>query len=128
MATPTGDVPGKSLRAMVAAPTIWAAHFLLCYIVAAVYCAKAAAPVADLGPVRIWVALVTVLALGGIATCGVSAFRYGGFERVSSAPHDADTISARRRFLSYSTLLLSGLSFVATLYVALPVLFIASCR
>lgn len=128
MTTFVRDVPGRSLRAMVAAPTIWAIHFLLCYVVAAVHCAKAAAPVADLGPVRIWVALVTVAALGGIAAIGVSALRRGGFERISLARHDADTIAARQRFLSYATLLLSGLSFVATVYVALPVLFTATCR
>jgi hypothetical protein len=45
-----------------------------------------------------------------------------------TTPHDADTIQDRRRFLAYATLLLSGLSFVATLFVALPAVFFASCR
>lgn len=128
MATVTGHVPGDSLRAMVAAPTIWAVHFLLCYVVAAVYCAKAGGPGAGLGPVRVWVALITLAALGGIAASGISAFRHGGFASGNCTPHDADTIGDRRRFLSYATLLLSGLSCVATIYVALPVLFIATCR
>ena len=64
---PTNDGPDTSLVEMIVSPTIWAVHFLLCYIVAAVHCAKMGLPAADLGPVRVWVAVVTLLALFGIA-------------------------------------------------------------
>lgn len=125
---PSEPVPrDHSLRDITVAPVIWAAHFLLCYVVAAVYCAKTATP-ADLGFVRLWIAGVTVLALGGIAATALRALRRGHFMVAWTAPHDADTLTDRRRFLAYATLLLSGLSFVATFYVALPALFIASCR
>ncbi|MGH6914882.1 MAG: hypothetical protein ACREH3_14390 [Geminicoccales bacterium] len=122
------SAPGESLWAMIVSPTIWAAHFLACYIVAAIFCAKADAPSADLGTVRMWVAGFTMLALAGIAVSGIQAFRLGHFMEGEAAPHDADTIQDRRRFLAYATLLLSGLSFVATLFVALPAVFVASCR
>ena len=38
---PDAGVPGESLWAMIVAPTIWAVHFLACYILAAIWCAKA---------------------------------------------------------------------------------------
>ena len=125
---PDAGVPGESLWAMIIAPTIWALHFLACYILAAIFCAKAGTPAADLASVRWWIAGLTVAALAGIAACAVQAFRLGHFREGKAAPHDADTIHDRRRFLAYATLLLSGLSFVATLFVALPAVFVASCR
>ena len=125
---PDAGVPGESLWAMIIAPTIWALHFLACYILAAIFCAKAGTPAADLASVRWWIAGLTVAALAGIAACAVQAFRLGHFREGKAAPHDADTIQDRLRFLAYATLLLSGLSFVATLFVALPAVFVASCR
>jgi hypothetical protein len=113
---------------MIVAPTIWAVHFLACYILAAIFCAKAGPAPADLTTVRWWVAGFTIAALAGIAACAIQAFRLGHFMEGKRAPHDADTIQDRRRFLAYATLLLSGLSFVATLFVALPAVFVASCR
>jgi hypothetical protein len=125
---PDAGVPGESLWAMIVAPTIWAVHFLACYILAAIYCAKAGALSADIAPVRWWIAGLTVVALAGIAVCGIQALRLGPFMQGKAAPHDADTIQDRRHFLAYATLLLSGLSFVATAFVALPAIFFASCR
>jgi hypothetical protein len=121
-------VPGESLWAMIVAPTIWAVHFLACYLLAAIFCAKAAAPSADFGTLRWWIAGFTCVALAAIGGCAIQAFRLGHFMEGKAAPHDADTIEDRRRFLAYATLLLSGLSFVATLFVALPAVFVASCR
>jgi hypothetical protein len=125
---PDAGVPGESLWAMIVSPTIWAIHFLACYIVAAIFCAKAGLPSADLITVRWWIAGFTALALGGIAISGIQALRLGHFVKGGTTPHDADTIQDRRRFLAYATLLLSGLSFVATLFVALPAAFMATCR
>ena len=124
---PTNGIPGKSLMRMIVSPTIWAVHFLLCYIVAAVYCAKIGSSAADLAPVRVWVAFVTLIAIFGIAASSVLAFRRGRFDASRRVPHDADTIENRRDFVAYATILLSGLSFVATLYVALAALFVETC-
>jgi hypothetical protein len=125
---PNADVPGDSLLDMIVPPTIWAVHFLLSYVPAAVFCAKAPGSFADLAGIRAWIASVTLLALGGIAYSGGRAFRRGGFRDGETAPHDADTMGDRRRFLAYATILLSGLSFVATVFVALPALFVETCR
>lgn len=43
-------------------------------------------------------------------------------------PHDQATMQSRRRFLAYAGLLLCGLALIATLWGALPVLFMTSCQ
>ncbi len=116
------------LWTLIVSPTVWAVHFTLCYAVAAVYCAKAGGgQAADLLPVRAWIAAVTVAALAIILWSGHRALRQWGAGAVDP-PHDAATLADRRRFFGLATLLLAGLSCVATLYVALPALFIGDCR
>ena len=122
------DAPGDGLLAMIVSPTIWAVHFLLCYVPAAIFCAKAPGPFVDLVDVRIWVVFITLVALGGITYSGGRAIRRGGLPGDGTTPHDADTLIDRQRFLAFATLLLSGLSFVATTLVALPALFVETCR
>ena len=39
----------ESLWFLIAAPIMWAAHFLLCYLTAAIWCAKLAGPDGALG-------------------------------------------------------------------------------
>ena len=65
----------QSLLRLAASPMIWAAHFLLSYITAAIWCAKVAGPDGPLGVVRVAIAMYTVLALSGIGVIGWSAFR-----------------------------------------------------
>jgi hypothetical protein len=125
---PTADAHDDGLLAMIASPTIWAIHFLLCYLAAAIFCAKAPGPLADLEDVRLWIGCLTLLALGGITYSGARAVRRGGFGYDETTPHDAGTVADRRRFVAFATLLLSGLSFVATAFVALPALFLETCR
>jgi hypothetical protein len=121
--TPTGG-----LWAIIAGPTVWAVHFMLCYAVAAVYCAKADSIEASLLPVRLWIAGATVAALAVISGVGRHGYRHSGAGRRATAPHDADTVADRRRFIGWATLLLAGLSFVATVFVALGALVIGTCR
>lgn len=116
-----------SLWFLIAGPTVWATHFLLCYVVGAVYCARAGDIDTSLAGVRLSIAVFTVIALGLIVHAGWHAYRIWGFG-VEDPPHDDDTLTDRRRFLGYATMLLCGLSFVATFYVALPALIITDCR
>lgn len=107
-------------------PATWFAHFLLCYTTAAVWCAKFLAPTDSLATVRLLVVVYTLLALATIATVGFGGWRryhYGNGE----PPYNEDTAEDRHRFLGFATLLLCGLSFVATLYVASTAVFIGSC-
>lgn len=121
------EMSRDSLWTLIAGPTVWAVYFLLCYIVAAVYCAKVGSLNASLAGVRIAIAVFTVVALTLIIRAGLGAYRNWGFA-TADPPHDDDTRTDRRRFLGYATLLLCGLSFVATVYVALPALIFSTCR
>jgi hypothetical protein len=117
----------ETLWLLVAAPAIWAAHLLLSYATAAVWCAKMAGPDASLWDVRLLVGVYTAIALVAIGAVG-----WGGLRRhrhgAETAPHDLDSPGDRHRFLGFATLLLAGLSAVATLYVALAAVFIRTCQ
>ena len=117
----------ESLWILTISPTLWAVHLLACYVTAAVWCAKAVGREGALDGVRWAVAVYTAAALAGIlvtAWKGYLRHRHG----TAAVPHDFDSPADRHRFLGFATLLLSGLSAVAVLYVALAVVFIGSCR
>ena len=100
---------------LAASPAIWTAHFLLSYSTAAIWCG--------------W-------SRDAMARCGLSGWQSQRIRcridrdrdhrlvwlsqaqtRERDCPHDADTPEDRHRFLGFATLLLSGLSAVATIYV-----------
>jgi|SRR5687768_4416761 len=116
----------ESLWLLVVSPVIWSAHFLLSYITAAIWCAKAG-PEAALSPVRLAIVLYTLVALIGIGITGLRGYRRHMFGTVTSA-HDFDSPAGRHGFLGFAVVALSMLSAIATFYVALPVLFTESCR
>ena len=113
----------ESLWLLAASPTIWAVHFLLCYITAAIWCAKIGG---SLGEVRTAIAVYTAAALLGIGFVGWRGFRR---HRTGTAtvPHDFDSPEDRHRFLGFASLLLSLMSGIATIYVGLVAVFNESC-
>jgi hypothetical protein len=117
----------ESLWLLIASPTIWAAHFMTCYITAAIWCAKVATREAALGPVRWAIVGYTLVALVGIAWNAHAGWRRHNLG-VAQLPHDEDTPEDRTRFLGFSTLLLAGLSAIATVFAALVVLYFKDCR
>ena len=72
------------------------------------------------------IAAATLLALAMIVLSAWLAWRQWGFGS-QDPPHDDPTAHDRTLFQGFATLLLSGLSFLAVLYVALPLLFIDGC-
>lgn len=118
----------ETLWILIVGPSIWALHFLLSYVFAAVYCAKAASIDAGLGTVRTAVASFTVVALAGIVAAAVYGWRRLHMGVAGTSPHDESTVGDRRRFIGLATLLLSGLSGLATIYVAVVVVFFENCR
>ncbi|MFC3127377.1 hypothetical protein ACFOD4_20125 [Pseudoroseomonas globiformis] len=118
-------------------PTIWAVHFLFCYVAAAVNCARLGGirltqpgpsqSFASLWMAQIAIAAATVVALALITLFARQAWRQWGFG-VDDPPHDAATPEDRQRFLGYATLLLAALSFVSVLFIALPAFLIRDCR
>lgn len=124
-----------NLVSLVAAPTVWGLHFLVCYVAASAYCAKAMADarvftgqdLPDLTAVRVAIAAATALALVLIAASAWQAWgHWGGGD--PEPPYDQATPDDRRRFLGFSTILLCGLSVIGVIFVALPAVFIGDCR
>lgn len=117
----------ETLWLLTLSPSVWALHFLLSYATAAIWCARVVERGGSLGGARWAIAGYTVLALAAIAVTGWRGWlrhRHG----TAAVPHDFDSPADRHRFLGFATLLLSGLSAVAVLYVALAAVFIGSCR
>lgn len=119
---------GTDLWKVIAAPVIWAFHFLFCYVVVAIHCEKAGRGT-SLDPVRGWVIWATVAALAGIAVLIARVWRVrarsvtdNDFRFEHNSPEE------RHRFLSHVALMLSVLSIVAVLYVMIPVLYLETCR
>lgn len=117
----------ERLWRLAVSPSIWAAHFLLCYATAAVWCEKYAGPAGSLGSARRAVALYTLAALAGIAYNGWDGRRRS---RLGDATRTLvfDTDEDRHRFLGFATLLLAALSAGAVLYVAGAALAFEDCR
>lgn len=112
-----------TLWTLIVPPSVWAAHFLFCYLWVAISCAKLGAferfPIAFV--------IGTIVALAIITASGTIAwFQTQG--RGDPPPHEESTDEDRLRFLAKSTLLLAGLSFVAVLFTAAPALMLTDCR
>ena len=119
---------GTDLWRVIAAPIIWALHFLFCYIFVAIHCEKAGRD-ATLVDVRLVIIVATIVALAGIAWSTHHLWRVrarsvtdNDFEFEHNTPEE------RHRFLSHVALMLCVLSAVAVLYVVIPVLTLTTCR
>jgi hypothetical protein len=118
----------QTLWLLTVSPTIWAVHFLLSYIGAAVWCGKFAGRDAGLGTIRTVIVVLALVALAGITLAGWRGWKKHSYGHgASQPPHDQDTPEDRHRFLGFATVLLSALSAVATIYVTMSTFFIGSC-
>jgi hypothetical protein len=116
-----------SLWLLTIAPAIWAAHLLLCYITAAIWCAKFVPPGGPLHGIRSALAWYTAVALLGIAGVGGEGYRRHR-HGTETTTHDLDSAADRRGFIGFSTLLLSGLSAVGVVYAAVAASYFETCR
>ncbi|PAQ04995.1 hypothetical protein [Mesorhizobium temperatum] len=116
----------ETLWTLFTAPVVWVAHFLVCYIGAAIYCAKPELVGLSFSAVRAGIAAATVIALSLIALSAWLAWRQWGFG-TDDPPHDDPTRRDRTLFQGFATLLLSGLSFIAVIFTAMPALFLTEC-
>jgi hypothetical protein len=117
----------ESLWLLTASPVIWAAHFLLCYATASIWCAKVAGLGGPLDGARLAIVVYTALALAAIGVIGWIGHHRHSFGD-AALPNDDDTPEDRHRFLGFATLLLSALSAVAVIYAALIIFFFRSCH
>jgi hypothetical protein len=116
----------SNLWALIVPPAVWALHFLLCYVYAAIRCAKAG-PLATLDDIRVVIVAATAVALLIVSASAFVAWAQMGIEG-DPPPHDESTAEDRHRFLATAKLLLAGLSFVAIVYTAIPAFIFADCR
>ncbi|MGD9915075.1 MAG: hypothetical protein AB7S80_13410 [Rhizobiaceae bacterium] len=116
----------ETLWTLFTGPVVWALHFLACYAVSAIFCEKPGFLGLDFDNLRIAIGVLTVLALTMIVVAALLAWRQWGFGS-GDPPHDDPTRRDRLLFQGYATLLLSGLSFVAVIFTAMPALFITGC-
>jgi nitrate reductase NapE component len=116
----------QTLWALVIAPTVWALHFLFCYVYAAIRCAKGGRTEL-LGDVRLAVAIATIIALATVVASGFVAWAQSLTEG-DPPPHQESTDEDRLRFLAVATLLLAGLSFIAIVFTAIPAFIFEDCR
>jgi len=115
-----------SLWTLVVPPSIWAAHFLFCYVFAAIHCARAGR-LASVGAIRAEICGATVIALGLVGICAFVAWAQSSGEG-DPPPHHESTEEDRVRFLGVAGLLLAGLSAIAIVFTALPAALIGDCR
>jgi magnesium-transporting ATPase (P-type) len=119
---------GTDLWRVIAAPIVWAVHFLFCYVFAAVYCEKLGRDASlDTATWIIVGATVLALALIGLSTHHLWRVR-GRSLTDDDFEYEHNTPEERHRFLSHVALMLCVLSAVAVLYVAIPMLYLTSCR
>ena len=117
----------QSIIILAVSPAVWAAHFLLCYLTAAIWCAKQPTALAPLAGVRTTIAVYTVFALVGIALVGWRGY-IAHSHGTATPPHDEDTPEDRHRFMGFATFLLSALSALAVVYTALVAVFVETCQ
>lgn len=122
-----GSQTRDNLWTLILPPTVWAVHFLVSYVVAAIHCAKAPDIFAPLPGVRITIGAATAVAVALIAFAGVRAWREWRGSGIAR-PFDQATAAHRERQLEFATVLLAGLSLVGVLFVALPAWYYGDCR
>lgn len=119
---------GTDLWQVIFAPVIWAGHFLFCYVYGAIYCAKAGRDASLAGPTQVIIgATLLALVLIGLSTLKLWKVR-GRSLTDNDFEFEHNTAEERHRFLSHVALMLCLLSAVAVLYVAIPMLYLTSCR
>jgi hypothetical protein len=116
-----------TLWTLIAAPAIWAAHFLFSYLLIASRCAPNAEIFVPVGGARAAVGAATLVALVLITLIFRRALREW-HRRGATLQHARDSAEGREHLLEFSTMLLAALSFAAVAFDALPVLLITDCR
>jgi hypothetical protein len=109
----------------VAAPVIWAVHFTICYITAAVWCGRFAVSAGPVG-LRVLIGIYTAIASAAMTLFFVHGLRRHRYQ-LPTRPHDDDTPEDRRHFMAFTTMLLAGLSIVAAAFGAAAMIVVDGC-
>lgn len=120
------SAPRQSLWAPIIAPVIWATHFMICYVWAALACGRLASN-EGFARAQTGIGIATAVAATAIALCCLSGFRHLG-RRLPDQPNDDGTPEDRTRFMAFTTMLLAALSLIATLFVGVAALAVGACQ
>lgn len=116
---------GQRLWWIATAPSLWALHFLTCYVTVAIWCEKVPSDEPTNG---LWwlIGMYSVVAMFGIAIVGWLSFK--SFRQEDPPlPYDFDDPDDRTNFLGFTAFLLALLSGVATLFTTLVFVLVRSC-
>lgn len=113
-----------SLFKITLGPLIWALHFVACYGLVAVTCAKGW----DIGTVRLGLLVFSGAALCGIAWVARTAWRQWGVARTGDAVNRGGQAEDRHHFLGHAAFLLSMISAIGVAFVSLPLILIGGCQ
>jgi ABC-type Fe3+ transport system permease subunit len=106
------------------APSIWAIHFTVCYATVVGACGRFGR--ADAPSLLALLGVYTIAAMAAIGALFVHGWRRHR-SRWPRETHDDDTPEDRRHFMAWTTMLLAGLSLVATVMVALAAFLVGGC-
>ena len=118
----------SSLWTITFAPTIWAVHFVLCYAATSLICVKFSTQTEGVTLLKWGVGVLTAVALVGIGAVARSAWKQWDFLEDYDYVHDLAREEDRHEFLGHAAFLLSIVSFIGVVYVALPVYLSGSCQ
>ncbi len=111
---------------------VWSAHFLWCYVVNAVLCARGVGADTVLGLAAIQWNIVIATALLGAVLLGSLLTAAGRLRSADLRERDPDmsdnTPAAQRLFLARATFAIAAVSLLAMVYVAMPAIFFTGCR
>jgi hypothetical protein len=117
------DESTERLWIPILAPAIWALHFMLCYATIVAACGRFAGGASGLPTL---IAAYTAAAMAAIGALFVHGWRRHRWQ-LPADTHDDDTPEDRRHFMAWTTMLLAGLSLVATAFVALAAFLVGGC-
>jgi hypothetical protein len=122
---PTLHERNQPLWLPVVAPSVWALHFLVCQVTASLWCGRWGHG-APTNVVPMLVGVYTAMALATITALFVHGYRRR-HHQLPAGPHDDDTPEDRQHFVAFTTMLLAGLSFVATVFAAFSIWLVGGC-
>ena len=116
---------GLGLWRLIAAPTVWAVHFVIAYALVSTSCGHLGAE--TIGTVRAIVGGLTAVAFALILWLGWRSWAQWDILADRDWENDQGTNEDRTQFLGHAGFLLAVISFIGVAYVSLPVVLFGSC-
>ncbi|MBE3637624.1 hypothetical protein [Mangrovicoccus algicola] len=116
----------SSLWLLVVSPTVWAVHFAASYAITSLACVKFP-DLLGVGGLQWIIGALTGLALAAILATALRSWRQWDFLEDYDHIHHRPRSEDRHEFLGHAAFLLSVVSFIGTVYVALPVWLTGTC-